>query len=210
MSVEANKALIRRYFDEVVNRRNYDLIQEIFSKREMNPIKIEQTITELVEAFPDMKATIEEMIAEGDSVAVRWVDRGTHKGTWRGVAPTGKTVELRGATIFQIKDGKIVAGMGEVDFMGLLKQLGVAPALVKSMPPEVAEAVNKFVTALIDQDQDGIPDVFERTFQVVDLEEPSSLMSSADRLAEAREMLAKGLINKEEFEATKKQILSEM
>jgi hypothetical protein len=100
--------------------------------------------------------------------------------------------------------------MGEVDFMGLLNQLGVAPALVKSMPPEVAEAVNKFVTALIDQDKNGIPDVFERTFQVVDLEEPSSLMSSADRLAEAKGMLDKGLITKDEFEATKKQILSEM
>ena len=210
MSAEENKALVRRYFDEVVNQRNYDLIREIFSTREMNPIKIEQTINELVEAFPDVKATIEEMIAEGDSVAVRWVDRGTHKGTWRGIAATGKTVELRGATIFQVKDGKIVAGMGEIDFMGLLNQLGVAPALVKSMPIEVAEAVNKFVTALIDQNQDGIPDVFERTFQVVDLEEKASLVTGAERLAEAREMLAKGLITDEDFEATKKQILSEM
>jgi steroid delta-isomerase-like uncharacterized protein len=209
-SVEENKALVRRYFDEVVNQRNYDLIPEIFSTPEMNPTKIKQTVTELVEAFPDVKASIEEMIAEGESVAVRWVDRGTHKGTWRGVAPTGKTVELRGATIFQVKDGKIVAGLGELDFIGLLNQLGVAPALVKSMPPKVAEAVNKFVTALIDQDKNGIPDVFERTFQVVDLEEPGSLMSSADRLAEAKDMLAKGLITKEEFEATKKQILSEM
>jgi hypothetical protein len=143
-------------------------------------------------------------------VAVRWVDRGTHKGTWRGVAPTGKKVELHGATIFRVKDGKIVAGLGEIDFMGLLNQLGVAPALVKSMPTEVSEAVNKFVTALIDQNKDGIPDVFERTFQVVDLEEPDSLVTCAERLAEAREMLSKGLITAEEFESTKKQILSEM
>lgn len=210
MSVEENKALVRRYFEEVVNQRNYDLIREIFSTREMNPIKIEQTITELVEAFPDVEATIEEMIAEGDSVAVRWVDNGTHKGTWRGVAPTGKKIALRGATIFQVKDGKIVAGMGEVDFIGLLRQLGVAPALVESMPPEVAEAVSKFVTALIDQDKDGIPDIFERTFQVINLEEPGSLLTGADRLEEAKEMLAKGLITKEDFEETKKQILSEM
>jgi predicted ester cyclase len=210
MSAEENKALVRRYFDEVVNQRNYDLIREIFSTQEMNPVKIERNITELVEAFPDVKATIEDMVAEGDSVAVRWVNRGTHKGTWRGIAPTGKKVEMCGATIFRVKDGKIVSGLGEIDFMGVLKQLGVAPALVKSMPTEVAEAVNKFVNALIDQDHDGIPDLFERTFQVVDLEEPASLVTGADRLAEAREMFAKGLITKEEFEATKKQILSEM
>jgi len=176
----------------------------------MNPTKIKQTIMELVESFPDVKASIEEMIAESDSVAVRWIDRGTHRGTWRGVAPTGKTVELRGATIFQVKDGKIVAGLGEINFMGLLNHLGVAPALIKSMPPEMADAVNKFVNAFIDQDQDGIPDVFEHTFQVVDLEEPDSLMTGADRLAEAKGMLAKGLITKDEFEAAKKQILSEM
>jgi steroid delta-isomerase-like uncharacterized protein len=210
MSVEENKALVRRYFDEVVNQRKFDLIPEIFSTKKMNPIKIERTLAELIEAFPDVEATIEEMIAEGERVAVRWVDSGTHKGTWRGVAPTGKQVELRGATIFNIEGGKIVAGMGEIDFMGLMRQLGVAPALVKSMPPEVAEAVNTFVTALIDQNQDGIPDIFERTFQVVDLEDPGSLVTGAERLEEAKAMLAAGLITAEEFEATKKQILSEM
>lgn len=210
MSVEENKALVRRYFDEIVNQRKFDLIPELFSAIKMNPIKIEQTLLELIEAFPDVNATIEEMIAEGNRVAVRWVDRGTHKGTWRGVAPTGKQVELRGATIFNIEDGKIVAGMGEIDFMGLMRQLGVAPALVKTMPPEVAEAVNKFVTALIDQDQDGIPDIFERTFQVVDLEEPGLLVTGAERLEEAKAMLEAGLITAEEFEPTKKQILSDL
>lgn len=209
MPVNQNKALVRRYFDEVVNQRNFDLIPEIFSTKRMNPIKIERAVSELIEAFPDVESTIEEMIAEGNSVAVRWVDRGTHKGIWRGVAPTGKGVELRGATIFTIEDGKIVAGMGEIDFMGLMRQLGVAPALVRSMPPEVADAVNRFVTALIDQDQDGIPDIFERTFQVVDLEESGSLLTRAERLEEAKSMLASGLITAEEFEMTKKQILSE-
>jgi len=78
-------------------------------------------------AFPDVRLTIEDMVAEGDKVAVRWAWSGTHRGEYMGIAPTGKEVTYTGITIHRITGGKIVESWDEVDNLGLMQQLGVAP-----------------------------------------------------------------------------------
>jgi steroid delta-isomerase-like uncharacterized protein len=81
-------------------------------------------------AFPDIQFTTEDMIAEGDTVAVRRTFRGTHKGSLMGIPPTGKQVTTTMMTFNRIANGKIVEGWNNVDDLGLLQQLGVIPALL--------------------------------------------------------------------------------
>ena len=92
-----------------------------------------QGTRELIEgyrtAFPDIKITVEEQIAEGDLVATRWTAKGTHKGELMGIAPTGKESTVTGVTIDKIKDGKIVESWNNWDTLGMMQQLGVIPAL---------------------------------------------------------------------------------
>jgi steroid delta-isomerase-like uncharacterized protein len=75
-------------------------------------------------AFPNLRLTVEEMIAEGDKVAARITTRGTHKGKFLGIPPTGKHVTQTGIDILRIVDGKIVERWGEFDNLSLLQQLG--------------------------------------------------------------------------------------
>ncbi len=78
--------------------------------------------------FPDLQLTVEDMIAEGDKVAVRLSRGGTHQGVFMGVAPTGNEARWTGNTIFRIANGKIVEGWVEGDHLGLMQQLGAIPA----------------------------------------------------------------------------------
>ena len=82
--------------------------------------------------FPDVRITIEEMIAEGDKVAIRIVARGTHKGDLMGIAPTGRAVTVNEQHFVCFADGKIVEYWGVEDNLGMMQQLGVVqtPSLV--------------------------------------------------------------------------------
>jgi predicted ester cyclase len=77
--------------------------------------------------------TIEDVIAEGETVMTRWSCRGTHKGELNGIAPTGKQITISGVTIARISNGKIAEGYVNWDAQGLMQQLGVVPQLAKSM-----------------------------------------------------------------------------
>ena len=79
-------------------------------------------------AFPDLNATIEDMVAEGDKVAIRITWKGTQKGDFMGVPPTGKSVSFGVMDIVRVAEGKCVEHWGETDFMGLMQQLGAIPA----------------------------------------------------------------------------------
>jgi len=82
-----------------------------------------------VTAFPDAHASIEDLIAEGDEVVVRWTLRGTHEGELRGGIPaTGRRIEVTGITISRVKNAKIVENWGNYDMLGMLQQLGVMSA----------------------------------------------------------------------------------
>jgi predicted ester cyclase len=79
-------------------------------------------------AFPDLKVTVDDLLAEGDLVVSAWTGRGTHLGDLMGIPPTGKQATMVGITIDRVQDGRIVERWGDNDQLGLFIQLGLAPA----------------------------------------------------------------------------------
>jgi predicted ester cyclase len=79
-------------------------------------------------AFPDLSAKIEEMVAEGDKVAIRVINTGIHKGEFQAILPTGKKVSFGGRDFITLRDGKIVEQRASVDMMELMQQIGAIPA----------------------------------------------------------------------------------
>ena len=139
MSTEQNKALVRRMVEEIFNRGNMSLADEFlapdFVEREELPPGIPsgregviQLTAMLHSAFPDFKATIDDIIAEGDKVVIRQTWSGTHKGEFMGVPPTGKSVSFGVLDIIRVAGGKFVEHWGQMDSMGMMQQLGAIPA----------------------------------------------------------------------------------
>ena len=137
MSTEENKANVRRGY-EAVNQRNLAVFDELLTPDIVlhNPSTTiqgleayKQFITMYITAFPDLHFTIEDMIAEGDTVVVRYTTRGTHQGNLMGIPPTGKQVSGTGMFIDRIVNGKGVEQWFNTDDLGLLQQLGVVPTM---------------------------------------------------------------------------------
>jgi steroid delta-isomerase-like uncharacterized protein len=138
VSVEENKALVRRWIEEVYNKGNVAVIDEVLAPNLVHhdlPPEMKsglegykQLNSMLLTAFPDYHATIEDMIAEGDKVVLRFFWSGTHKGEFMGIAPTGKQVTVKVMSMHRIEGGKVVENWAQVDQLGLLQQLGVVPA----------------------------------------------------------------------------------
>jgi len=135
MSTEQNKTLLSRLIKEVFNRGNVSVVDELlapdFVEHEELPPGIppgreavKQLSTIFRSAFPDFKATIDDMIAEGDKVVARQTWSGTQKGEFMGVPPTGKRVSFGVIDIVRIAGGKVVEHWGQMDGMGMMKQLG--------------------------------------------------------------------------------------
>ena len=138
MSLEENKAIARR-FAEIWGHESLAVVDELAGSslsvsypilRDVihGPEAFKQFLTGFHSAFPDANVTLEDEIAEGEKVVVRWKLRGTHQGELLGIPPTNKQVEVSGITIYRITDGKIVEERGEEDALGLMRQLGVIPA----------------------------------------------------------------------------------
>jgi len=134
---EANKALTLRYWEEVANKGNLDLIEEICAPDYVchevdqdirGPEGVRQFIFMLRAAFPDLHVTVEDVIAEGDKIVQRWTGRGTHQGELMGIPPTGNRVSVVGITISRFKDGKVTEEWEVYDMMGMTQQLGVIPS----------------------------------------------------------------------------------
>ncbi len=136
---ERNKALIKRWFDEVWNNGRVDLIDE-FRASDAVAAGLEEGTTHshgkgpfealygnLRAAFPDLRLSIEDLIAEGDSVAIRLTATGTHTGNAFGVRPTGKSVAFSGIIMARIVGGKIAQAWNSLDQMALLRQIGALP-----------------------------------------------------------------------------------
>ncbi len=133
-----NKALIRRAVEEVWNRGNFALLDEIVASDFVvhlptpaddihGPEGVTHFFGALREAFPDLHFTIEDLIADGDRVVTRWTARGTHRDEFQGIPPTGKQVRLTGTDIDRIAGGKVVECWTTSDDLGLLRQLGMVP-----------------------------------------------------------------------------------
>jgi len=136
MSTEENKAIVRRFEQEVWNGRNPSLVDQFFAASHVfraagsPPLDREghrQMIAHFQDAFPDGQDTTNDLIAEGDKVAHRWTYHGTHQGTFQGIPPTGKQVTLTGISIWRFEAGKIVESWHELDILGMMQQLGVIP-----------------------------------------------------------------------------------
>jgi len=137
MSMEENKALVRRFEEAVWNERNPSRVDEFFAPSHLfraggspplDRAGHRQMIAHFQEAFPDGRNTSEELLAEGDKVVQRWTFRGTHQGAFQGIPPTGRPVTLTGISIWRVDGGTIVESWHELDTLGLLQQLGVSPA----------------------------------------------------------------------------------
>ncbi|MBA7559051.1 MAG: DUF4440 domain-containing protein [Dehalococcoidia bacterium] len=137
MSVEENIANVRRLNDEVWNRGNLALVDELMAPDYVfhgeNEIKgpegIKQYIAAMRTAFPDLHMTIEGMVAEGDMVAARYTARGTFKGEFMGIAPTGKQMTLPNSAFARFKGGKQVEVWPYMDSLTFYKQMGVTPPM---------------------------------------------------------------------------------
>ena len=138
MSTEQNKGLVRRWIEEAINKQNLALVDELFTSDYVNhyfPPGLPQGqegekifSAGFFTAFPDGQMTIENLLAEGDQVAVRWIYSGTHTGNFMNLPPTGKPFSAQGVNIFRIVDGRIAENWASFDMMGLLQQLGAIPA----------------------------------------------------------------------------------
>ncbi len=133
MSLEENKQVVRNAIAEFWNAHDLRMGDKYHAEGFINqdPSQPEsKTLADLQEfarqvfsAFPDLQVAIEDMIAEGDKVAVLWMVRGTHQGEYKGLAPTGRTIALPGASIHRIRDGQIAETQWRYDSAILLQQL---------------------------------------------------------------------------------------
>lgn len=139
MSAET-KAIARRFLEEAFNGGNFGVVDELVAPEFVSHdaampepmIGIEAAKASIAgyrEAFPDLRLTIEQQVAEGEFVTTRWSARGTHEGDLMGIAPTGKQSTVTGITIDRITDGRFVESWTNWDTLGMLQQLGVVPAL---------------------------------------------------------------------------------
>src|SRR5712691_402664 len=133
---EKNKAIVRRLIEEVWNKGNLSLADELFTPNYEHhdasspdfgrgPESEKKRATLYRTAFPDLRVTIEDIIAEGETVMSRWSCRGTHKGDLSGVAPTGRPFTISGMTVARVANGKLAEGHVNWDALGLMQQLGV-------------------------------------------------------------------------------------
>ena len=136
---EENKALVRRWFEELFNEGNLDVADEIISSDHLEhdptlpdlPIGPEgqkQLVSLYRSAFPDARITIEEQAAEEDTIVTRWTGRGTHQGELMGVAPTGEQVTITRVVVNHVSEGKIEESWSNYDALGMLQQIGAVPA----------------------------------------------------------------------------------
>jgi steroid delta-isomerase-like uncharacterized protein len=132
---EENKQLVRRWFEEVWNQRDESAIDRMFDPEGRShgvptpegiltgPEQFKQLHRMLVGAFPDAHFMFNDVIAEGDRVAIRWTVTMTHAGDQLGFPATGRRVTLEGSSFLVIKNGKIVEGWNQMEFQGLIHSL---------------------------------------------------------------------------------------
>ena len=137
MSIEEeNKAKQRRVFEEALNKGNMAVVDEVIDTNYVSESPqglvngteaMKQGFATLRNAFPDIAFTVEDMIAEEDKVVSRVKCRGTHKGEFMGIAPTGKKMEINGIIITRWVDGKELEAWEVIDMLGMMQQLGAIP-----------------------------------------------------------------------------------
>lgn len=141
-TMEANKAVVQRFIEELWNQRKIELADELFAEdcithqlrfgndpagAPRGPAAMKHHIADWLAAFPDIRFTIEQMLAEGDRVMTQCVARGTHLGSWLGIPATGKVVSIQMFVVHRFADGVIAEDWVLVDSLGVFQQLGLVP-----------------------------------------------------------------------------------
>jgi steroid delta-isomerase-like uncharacterized protein len=131
---DAHKQAIRRIYDEAVNAGRTEVLANLISPEftgpdgTRGPAAFAANVAALRAGFPDIRFAIEQVVAEGDRVAVRWTWKGTHTGTFRGFPASGKVVHDTGLVLYTFAGGQVVNATVETDRLGVLQQIGVVPA----------------------------------------------------------------------------------
>ena len=138
MSTEENKAVIRRWNEAIFNEKKIDRADELVTQDYVDHAALPGQAPGLegakkkwgmyVVAIPDLRVTVDEMVAEGDKVAVRWTAEGTHQGELLGIPPTRKRIRWSGISICRLAEGKMAEQFERWDRLDLMQQLGVIPA----------------------------------------------------------------------------------
>lgn len=133
-----NKAVVRTLIEEVINKSRYDLIDRYLAtgvtendphqaQAESPHAAFRRAVEASKQAFPDGETVIEAQLAEDDYVVTRWRFSGTHQGDFRGIAPTGRKVEMTGIFFDRLENGKLIETWANYDLYGLMRQLEAAP-----------------------------------------------------------------------------------
>ena len=142
MSEQENLILARRYVDEFMNKRDLDLADEIIAPDFTHTLlgfgdthgreAWKQTVQAIVDAMPDAQWTVDEMVAQGDTVVVRWTFAGTHSGSdWAGWPAAGNKISTPMVVFFYFAEGKIASGRSLADSLDMWQQFGVIPPLAE-------------------------------------------------------------------------------
>jgi predicted ester cyclase len=143
MSTNPNKALVRRFYAEVISAGDLSRVEAFIAPEYLDhnaegagrgPAVLRAHVEAIRRTFPDFELQIDDIVAEGDKVVTRVSGRGTHKGEWMGVRPTGAVVRVKGINIDRIVDGRIAEHWGEADTVGMLDQMGVDPFAGRKKP----------------------------------------------------------------------------
>ena len=131
---EENKAIARRFLTEIQNKKNLAIIDELVADDFVGHTanvrghsQLKQAVIQNLTEFPDLRVTIEDQVSEGDRVVSHCTARGTHRGTYRGVAPTGNLVTYSVVNIHRLADGKIAEGWRVADRLDIMGQIGGMP-----------------------------------------------------------------------------------
>lgn len=135
---EHNKRIVRRLYDELFWKWNLAVIDELIgpdfighdipTELPRGPEGVRQFYADIRKSLPDAQLTVEDMIAAQDRVVVRWQARATHRGAFRGIAPTGARISFAGIAIYRLSNGKVVERWVVADLLGLTEQLRAASA----------------------------------------------------------------------------------
>jgi steroid delta-isomerase-like uncharacterized protein len=144
VSANENKALVRRFYEEVWDRGNSDFVYEVFAedylRHDLRPTDAlpgpegqKRIAEDFRAAFPDLRVTVDLIVGEGEYVVGRWTASGTHRGSWGAIEPTGRGVTFSAVNIYRFQNGKVAEIWNHRDDLGLTQQVG-APIYAGANP----------------------------------------------------------------------------
>lgn len=133
-AIQSNKEVIRTLYEQALNKRNFHALQDYIAEDyvgvngKKGAAGFKEPLAALISAFPDIQWNVEELISEGDQVAVKWRWQGTHTGPFQHIPASSKTILNAGMAVYQLRQGKVIKSQIQTDRLGFLQQLEILPA----------------------------------------------------------------------------------